>query len=528
MKRVVLGILLVLALGALAMLPGRLERAVQQGIEDKGLPISYGDLQIRLFQRQIQVQGLQSSQTVPTKAARLQFKTSIDTLLLEGIQWWPLFRNKQLKANTLRIAAPQVQVRLDTAQWIDSLPQSGTKLDLELIVHEIDLARGFLAWEQTGPIDRHFQIEDIAAQLHPAPIRPGEAILPALLDAYEVELRCITTTDSNALHRAHIGQMLARSTDSSLQVLDLEVYPQFTPAAFNQRLYYKRDQLNVSVAKLAASGLDFDRLLEQQLDCRHLLIQDIRINDLADRNLPHNPRRRHPLPQPYLLDLPMALTIDSVAIRNGQIRYAEIPPGRKLPGYVDFTDLQADLYKISNDSLFWTQHDQLSARINCKLYGQAALYVNFQFPMQARPWTYHYQGYLHAFDMPNANVIMEQAADMRVLTGQVKSLSFQATANEQLAWGPLEFYYENLDVAFLKEKNGFVKNVVSDLVEWWAFPQENLKHKKHRIGNMHKQYDSSRSFFYQLWQTVLSGIQSVILPNIILPHPLKHEKVEGE
>ena len=146
--------------------------------------------------------------------------------------------------------------------------------------------------------------------------------------------------------------------------------------------------------------------------------------------------------------------------------------------------------------------------------------------MQAHPWTYYYQGNLRNFDMTLANDMIKQAAAIQFTSGYVNELSFQATANPKVATGELEFYYKNLDVEFSKEGKGPAKIAINELVEWTLFPQENIKGKKHRIGQMYFERDTQRSFFNFFWKTIFSGMKSTFMPNIMLPKELKHKKVK--
>lgn len=510
-------------------LPLKIDQKIHQVITDNGLDIQYEHLNVNILKGNLSFHNAKA--VFPYKNGPYGFKLqqSVSNILIEGLNWRDLQKKQQFSAKTIQLEQPDIHLLVDKSptNLADTLSQQTAHNDSSVFLIEVDLLQinhGYfqLHYPQDTAVD--FSIDTINFQIHQLAFNANEALTPEIVSHFNFNFQCFSSLDRKSVHRINIGKMVGNSRDSSLQVGQIEFVPLYSKKDFSSHVAKKAPRMDISLPYVLAEGLDYQKLFSNNFQAHRITVPYPDFRSYTDKNVPEKLPAYNKLPNRIFAELETKVSIDTILIQDGYIWYAELFPEKSRPGYLDFHDLNAVFTNVTNDSILWKSNNVIDVRINSQFYGAAPLYLNLQFPMQAQPWTYYYQGDLRRFDMRLANDMMTQAAAIQFKSGYVDELSFQTTANPKVATGELEFYYKNLDVEFSKEDKGAAKIAINDLMEWVLFPQENIKNEKHRIGQMYFQRDTQRSFFNYFWKTIFSGMKSTFMPNIMLPKELKHKK----
>jgi len=517
-------IVLAIGLGLIAFLKlwgsHFIDQKLQTALNEAGLEVSYQKINLGLFERKISVEGLNGQYPIP-KTGTVQGE--VYTIALSGIQWWPLLMHSQLNARTLSVIGPEVRLYRDSTVSRQSGSRDSSNFKIEL--QQLELKQGKVSIYNRYDSSLQFSADTFNATLHQISLASGDSSLgPNIFKQLEYQLSCIRIPEKSGLHELQIEKLSGKTVDSTLMVEGLHLLPNYSRRGFSRQLKHKTGRMELDITAVQANGIHYGRLWSRQFQMRKLSIPFFSLHVFMDKNVPHDKSQYKKLPQHLLADFGFNTQVDSLEVKSSYIRYSELLPGRNQAGYVDFHKLKATFYNINNNPS--DEKGAMRVETSCLLYGSSPVHVRFNFPNFSAPWTYYYRGSLRNFRLSHANQIIAHAAKMKFVDGRVNTLSFEAMANDHMAKGDIEFYYKDVDIEFIEKESGLFKEMVDGLVEWLAFPQENLPGEKHRIGQMYYERDTSRFIFHHLWHSVLSGIKSVILPNLVLPDELKHQKVK--
>jgi hypothetical protein len=453
---------------------------------------------------------------------------SVSDLNLSGIRWLPLVNRGQLHARTLRIEDADItfwkgpkRMQSDRAETAISYTLPG-KDTYRLELNQFQLRNARLTGLSTADSSLLYAVDTIQVT--------GEELLVVPRDTFswsqlQTQAFGIHIPEKRKLHDIRIGELVADWSDNSLHTSNLSMTPRFSKDDFHRQLTKKTGRNELTISEVACEGFAFDRLLRDSVSVRRITIPDFEYRLFMDKRVPHDSTQYKKMPQEMLADAGFDIGVDSILIRDGYIKYEHLPAGESESGWVDFQRVQATVLHIRSGTQPDTPPTTVDVRSN--LYGQGLVTVHWSFPSYTAPYTYSFHGSLGQFNMNRANSIVVPCSRMEILSGQIRELAFQATADNHLASGDMQFFFENADVVVTPKKDGFFNRLFTDIVEGIAIPKENLASEKHRIGRMYKTRDTSKSIFNHFWETLVTGMKSTIMPNLVLPEELDHEKDKG-
>ena len=239
-------------------------------------------------------------------------------------------------------------------------------------------------------------------------------------------------------------------------------------------------------------------------------LQKITASAFKDKRLPFPNKSDTQLPMDMLDDLPLLIHCDSFLIHDGTIKYEERVVNSSQAGFVNFSNLNAKISQLSTiDSLI--KHPT-SVSLSANVMDQAILSVDFIFPNKKFPKTYRASGKLGEMPIASFNPILTQNVKIKVISGNVKELTFNFNYNNNFSNGDLLFEYENLKVNLLDHNDYSNKNVKSFLVNSFVLHKDNSRLKRnYREGKISFNRDKKKSIFNYWWKSVLSGLKSIAI-----------------
>ncbi len=518
------GIILLVAAFLYLYVPWKAEQRLQKAAKQNGIDLQYQDFSLQPLSGDLSITGITASGGLPLNRYTLQFDNQTQAIHLHGIEWLALLGQTEIKLDQIQLQNPHIRATLtprDSTAAADSSQQNKPNFRMQLGAFDCRSGRLDLQFADSSrpsvTVDTfHLYSEAIAWS-------DTTQLSGSLLRQAYADFRCIHMQRPDALHYLQLSQITAAVPGGQLWISGFDYNPLYSKTGFAQRTSVRKDRIQVSLNRLQAKGINYQALLKGQFLIQEVHAQNLDLRDYMDKRKPRDKPAR-PLLHQRLLQLSAPLSIDSLSVSNAYVRYTERYPDSPTPGYIDFHDIQAEFTNITNQD----SAETLYAYLQGDMYGQAPLRLSVQFPLSENAKHYTYDGRLGALHLPATNRILKYGAPLYFTSGDAQELSFSARANSEYAEGSLKFFYENLEVAIKKEKMGLLKELLFGFVEWTAFPQDNLPGEKFRKGQIYYKRDPTRSFFSYLWRSVLSGLKSTMLPNIVLPDEKEHKVVKRE
>jgi len=146
--------------------------------------------------------------------------------------------------------------------------------------------------------------------------------------------------------------------------------------------------------------------------------------------------------------------------------------------------------------------------------GAGRLQATFRVPLRARSLSLSFEGRLGPMDATALNETFVHLGGVRIESGQVDSLWFQADVEQGLASGSLRSVYRNLEIETLDKATGErgLKNRLKTLVvSGLALRSSNLpSDEPFHVGQIRHRHEEGNTFFKFLWLSLRSGMYSMV------------------
>ncbi|MBB6237361.1 hypothetical protein HDC90_001982 [Pedobacter sp. AK013] len=336
------------------------------------------------------------------------------------------------------------------------------------------------------------------------------------------------------MYAMKVDTIRGSTASKKITVKGFKLTPLYDELTFARKYNIQKDRYNLSFDKIEFNGVDFIGLnTDQKLYAESLKIGPANVEVFMSRESPPPPGfdKGRNYPHMALKRLNMPTLIDTVKLRNINVKYAEFNPASKKIGSVNFKALTGNILNVTNDSLQLSKKNHALADLNTLLMGTGKLNVKIDFNLTDNNAAFTYSGNLGKFDLKNLNPLSKALGLIEIESGEVQHIDFGATGNLRSASGKLNMLYTNLKIKLLSDnidgegtkKKGFLSFLANTVLVKDENPQ---KGKAPRTASMTNTRINSASFFNLMWKTVFMGIKDIIgLGMVPEKNPVKQQKV---
>lgn len=336
------------------------------------------------------------------------------------------------------------------------------------------------------------------------------------------------------MYSMKIDTIKGSTASKKITVKGFKLTPLYDELTFARKYKIQKDRYNLAFEKIEFNGVDFIGLnTDQQLHAKSLRVGPANVEVFMSRESPPPPGldKGRNYPHMALKRLNIPTLIDTVKLRNVNVKYSEFNPASKKTGSVDFKALTGNILNVTNDSLQLTKKNHAVADLNTLLMGVGKLNVKIDFNLTDNNGAFTYSGNMGKFDLKNLNPLSKSLGLIEIESGDIQYIDFKANGNLRSATGSMNMLYSNLKVKLLSDnidgegtkKKGFLSFLANTILVKDENPQ---KGEAPRTANMTNDRINSASFFNLMWKTVFVGIKDIVGVGIVPEkNPVKQQKV---
>lgn len=515
-KYILIGVAVVLVLGALGsfLLGKRLE---QKLYDFEGL--TYKNLELDILERTFLLEdiGYQIAETTEDTT-----QVYCGTARIEGIKWLPLLWRKDLRIQKLYVDSLIGVVYREAAS--DSTSNvANSQLIRSFSVQDVVFENINLEYNRR----REWQVKTEELKLHLEELR---------YEKEEFNFRHFTLSATNTEWIPHDGnyawsckQYDADTRKGTAKVTDVKMRPMYSKTDWSAQYPYRKARIEWTITEAKASGLKAEDWFEH----RQLYVEDVVLNEAKmdvwiDKSVEDCTDCYNAFFHERLLESELPLTINRLQCKNHNLSLDVVQADADKHTSISFQNIYASLYHISNANEHIAQHPSATADIETFFNGDAKLKAHLEFALNDKDFGYSYKASLDELDLTKVNELFEGDAAISVTSGLLKKLNFEASGNQQLAEGTMNFNYEDLHIQLLDEEQK-PKKVLSFLTNNLLLNSNNTTEKNgYKSGSMYYERVRHKSLFHQYWGAIKSGIRSTLMPNLLLPDELENEKIKSD
>lgn len=488
---------------------------------DKIAHLDFEEVDVDLWNKEISLSGVQIKDL---KKPGRTYSVGIRRASIAGLSIWPLLRRGELQAGTIFLDEPYFSVNQRATEVTDSIQRHPDEEDASVFqFDQITLRNGNI---------RVFKDSVLTLKMDTVDVEVGSFILDRNRDSVNWDCQQLMIRgsgffmkESGDLHELNVKRFNCSTAGNRLKIEGLTFNSPYSKSNWSEVVKYKEGRLDLYIPGITAEDFDVrEAIIRQNVKAGKITIEDAELEVFADANIPVCPDCYKAFPQEKLSRSAIDIAIDTILLRNNKIQVEILAIGEQVPGKLTFTETYASLYNITNQAGKLDQNSTCHIDVQSKFMDEGALEVHFTIPLMDKNYSYGFEGRFSSFDLTELNSLLTFTVNTRIESGKLEKLSFDVSGDNTLAEGQLQFNYRDLKVSLLKDDKREKKKILSGLVNLLVVKEDNLNDKREKKGKMHYPRQPNRSIFHQWSHTLLSGLKSTILPNLLLPDELEVKK----
>ncbi|MFO8129496.1 MAG: hypothetical protein R6T99_06305 [Bacteroidales bacterium] len=500
-----------------------LEREIRHALKSMEGPVAIEleNVHVRLIRRSVKLEGL--ALTLRNKRDTLvNFRA--EELNVTGIRALKYLRSKELHIGSVEILHPDLNGKMNIQDEILPLFSDALKNDSlgepggmeRFVLGRVTISGGNINIRDVMGKIPAVNLSSIQLDLRNICYHAGNAS-PDLRVVYE-DLTLHTGAGDIFLPEGFYGLKFDRTTfcsaGSFFEMDALQLTPAYGKYEFGRIHGKQTDRFDVDVSNIRARGLDYAAMLEGRVRVRKFSVEGGNVLIFRDKNIPFDHSIYPPLIRTALMNVPFAVTMDTIEITDSYVQYEEELPLAEGPGMVYFSDMDVRVFHLSNRPDDHADFPSMHIHAQAKLMGQGRVSLLLDLPMDIPRDTFSFYGKLARIDFKEMNPMTIPNAHLRLLSGIADSLIFSARANNDHARGIITMVYHDLSFEVLNKKKGHARR--SGFVSFMsnAFVRKNNPrgNRDPKVAEMFFLRDKNKGMPNFVWKTLLSGIKATVLP----------------
>ncbi len=457
---------------------------------------SYKEYSINLFQGDLSVKDI----SYRPKKQNLQAKT-VSIRNFNYLSY--LVLGDSIVVEKLQIENPNLQLSKKNDSSVNG--KKSNKFSEKIRVNTLEINNGRLSY-RTDSVKK-FEVPKINLKIKNIKTGPNQIKqkIPFQYGDYFLEADSL-----NFVANAYQDLSVARVEISEEEVLlqKLRFLPTKNRKDYVNYIPYEKDLMTLKLDSIHIPSYKFSYKEETPHFSAGLLsLSEIDFSIYRDKTVKDDPRKKD-MYSTMIRNLPIQLKIDSVALNKAEIKYEEKIKEDRNPGKVNFKNLNAKIYNLTNIDLDRKDFPTTKLQINTSFFGKSPLEMQWQFKVNDTTGRFRFRGNVLNVPPSSMNEFFIPAMNVKA-KGSMQAVYYDFEGNRNTAHGKTKLVYDNFDLAVLKEDSKSESGILSFLANI-------IVNKSPKNGSITSQVESvkrdkTKSFWNYFWSCLEAGIKKSLL-----------------
>ncbi len=338
-----------------------------------------------------------------------------------------------------------------------------------------------------------------------------------IIKLFDFEAEKLHSVSSDGMYSFSGSGIIYSSTSNTLAIKSFFVHPNYTDYDFTSRHEFQTNRIESSFSNIHI----YDFCAADYFSSGNLMSSWIEIGKMDMKVFRDKRKEIHHVNQPVfqnlIYDYPGMIHIDSIGFVNGNVTYVEHAKEAYEQGIVSFNEINAKIFKLSNDTIYKTKSAYLELKADALLMGKGKMSILYKGRIYDSLNTFSLDGTLSDLDANELNPILEKSAFVYATSGKIDSMNFRFKANDTKATGEMTILYHGMYVAiqnqYTADTTAFRESLISLFVNSKLLDSNPLPGKTVREGTIDFKRDPERYLIHYCWRSLLSGFKSSFLRN---------------
>jgi len=357
-----------------------------------------------------------------------------------------------------------------------------------------------------------YSIKEGTLKVYDLLIQKLDTLFPGTIKLFDLEAREVVSVSAGNMYSYILKGMSYYAASNALAIDSIYIQPNYKDYDFTSRCKFQTNRIEAIFTNIYVNDFYFEGYVKSL----SLISPYIEIGKM-DMMVFRDKRRefRHlnkPVLQDMLYDLPGTVGIDSIGLMNGNITFTVHAEEANDPGSISFNEINAKIYKVTNDTVYKTEPAFLEIKAGALLMGKGKLAISLKGRLFDRDNTFSLKGSLSNMEANELNPILEKSAFIYATSGKIDEMNFICTANNTKSTGELTMLYNGLNITVKNRKTddttAFRERFISFIANKRILDSNPVEDEKVRVGIIDYDRDPERFIFHYCFNSILSGITS--------------------
>ena len=443
------------------------------------------------------------------------FKAEIETVKFEGINIVKALFRHDIHIGAVTISNSTIKAKI---------PFSGG--EMPPIVSPVKIGLGRLLFDnlnlemKSDSTAQSYTVKEVVFKVYDLLVEKQDTLFPWTIKLFDLEAKEIVSFSSGNMYSYRIKRMSYYAASNTMSIDSLFIHPNYADYDFTSRYKYQTNRIEAIFAEIYVHDFysygDFRTmgLISSYIEIGRMDMEVFRDKRKEFRHL------IKPVLQEMLYDYPGPIQIDSIGLMNGNVTFTVHAEEANDPGSISFNEINAKIYKVTNDTVYKTEPAFLEIKAGAFLMGKGKLAISLKGRLFDRNNTFSLKGTLSNMEANKLNPILEKSAFIYATSGKIDAMNFRFTANNTKSTGELTMLYNGLEITVKNRKTddttAFRERFISFIANRRILDSNPVENEKVRVGIIDYERDPERFIFHYCFNSIMSGITSSLT--------IKHKK----
>lgn len=345
-------------------------------------------------------------------------------------------------------------------------------------------------------------------------VEKQDTLSPSIFRKFDFDAPEFETVTPDSLYTISVVG-INYSTETNTFIADsLAVHPNYAEYEFTAQSKFQTNRIEANLGRMIFHNFSVpDFIKYRKIISSYIEIGELEMQVFKDKRKEFRHVEK-PTFQDMIYNYPAAMNIDSFAILSGNIVYTEHSEKATEKGSISFNEIDARIYKITNDTIYKTEKAYFELKANALLMNKGKIDLTLKSRIFDNRNTFAVNGTLSGMDASDLNPILEKSASLTITSGKINAMNFSFSANNTKASGNMNLLYEGLKFDIMNRQTGettaFKEQVKSLIANIIVIESNPMPGEEVRPGIIDCERDPERFLFGYFFRSLLSGIKTSV------------------
>ncbi len=297
----------------------------------------------------------------------------------------------------------------------------------------------------------------------------------------------------------------------NVNIKKLSYIPTVDKVALAKTYKYNDEVFTLNVEEIDLYNFNFSKIIKNEgIFIDSISISAFNLDVYKDKRQPFNLNKRPELLHNKLKQMKLPLLISKIKMDNSNIFLENRLDKDNATMKVSFNDARAQITNITSIKSY--RENPLIIDFYSNLMDKAPMYANMTFPLGDHQENFYFKGRLAASKLSYYDEALFPILGLKIINGDLDSLTFNASANNTTANGEMTMLYHNLDASVFKSDSSDENKFLSWGINTVLIKSNPGKKNKIREAVLYVERTVYKGAGNYIWKTLQSGIVNTLVP----------------